>query len=71
MKLYEIQNNQWVKLLENSGGPIGTPPFNKGDKIFFRHVDGMYSLCTTDDSEIPNYDNALHLVAWAEVEIVE
>ena len=70
MKLYDVPRNTWIKVLDDTRTPVASPEIKKGDKIFFRHVDGMYSLCTLTDSEIPNYAEAVHLVAWAEVEVL-
>lgn len=36
-----------------------------GEELNFRSIDGMYSYCTRDDGEV------VHLVAWAEVEIIK
>ena len=69
MKLYEVENGTWIRLVQNLRVPPAAPQLNKGEKIFFHHIDGMYSLCTP--TEELDYDNALHLVAWAEVELVK
>jgi hypothetical protein len=34
------------------------------DELKFHHIDGMYSLCTNQKGE------PVHLVAWAEVELI-
>lgn len=51
MKLYEVRNNTWV--------------IWNGERIFFMHIDGMYSLCKDEKGDL------LHPVAFAEVEIDE
>ena len=51
MNLYDVPPNSKIK--------IG------GDILDFKHVDGMYSLCYTEDGE------PVHPVCWAEVEVVE
>jgi len=67
MKLYDVPDNTWVKVLEDIQVPHEGPGIKEGDIIFFRHIDGMYSFCTThDEDEINTYD-ILHLIAWAEV----
>ena len=45
--------------------PLGSPEINIGDELNFSHIDGMYSYCTTDNGQV------VHLVAWAEVEILD
>lgn len=50
-KLYNVPRNTTIRLGET--------------ELFFHHVDGMYSYCTTQDGDIA------HLAAWTEVEIVD
>jgi hypothetical protein len=50
-KLYDVPRNTWIEF--------------KGHKLFFHHIDGMYSLCEDKDKTI------VHLAAWADVEILE
>lgn len=66
MKLYDVPRETYVKVLENALVPPGSPKINKGDVIFFDHLDGMYSLCLDKDKKY-----YLHLSASAEVEIVK
>ena len=49
MKLYKV--------------PDDTKIIFRGAPLFFAHIDGMYSFCTTPDGEI------VHLNASAEVEL--
>ena len=63
MKLYEAPSKTNVRLLNDIATPPGAPELKKGDVIFFDHLDGMYSYCEKDG-------NVVHLVGWAEVEIV-
>ena len=63
MKLYDVPRNTKVRVLDDIATPIGSPEINKGDEIMFYHLDGMYSYCTINDTVV-------HLVGWAEVEIV-
>jgi hypothetical protein len=51
MELYDVPPNTRIR--------IGKA------ELDFKHIDGMYSLCYTDDKE------PVHLKAWTEVEIVE
>ena len=50
--LYEVPNKTWVKLED-------------GTKLFFDHVDGMYSFCKTEDDKI------VHPAAWTKVEVIK
>ena len=65
MKLYDVPNNTKVRVLAEIKVPPAAPPINKGDVIDFGHIDGMYSYCHNSEGEL------VHLVAWAEVEIVK
>lgn len=71
MKLYEVPNNTWIRVKTDTHVPPGARSVKEGEKIFFRKTNGMYSLCTLTDSELPIYSEAIHLVAWAEVEIID
>ena len=59
VKLYEVPKNSRIRIegLEVNG--VLTEELN------FHHVDGMYSLCITDDDEI------VHIAAFAECEVIE
>jgi hypothetical protein len=50
MKLYELPRNTWFKIAESQLS------------FFFHHIDGMYSLITTENGEVT------HFAAWTEVE---
>ena len=65
MKLHAVPNRTNVRILDDIQTPPGAPRLEKGDIIFFDHIDGMYSYCKNSAGEV------VHLVAWAEVEIVE
>lgn len=64
MKLYEVPVNTMVRLVEGATVPPDAQGLQVGQELFFRHVDGMYSLCFTADREI------VHPMASTEVEIV-
>ena len=66
MKLYECPRNVQVRVIggELAKTPIGSPRVEGEEIINFKHVDGMYSLCTNQKGE------TVHLAAWTEVEIV-
>ena len=51
MKLYEVPPRTWIKIA--------------GEKIFFDHLDGMYSYCLDEGG------NVVHISANAEVELLE
>lgn len=63
MKLHDVPDNTKIKVLDDIATPPGSPDIKKGDELLFRHIDGMYSCCISKD-------NIVHLVAWAEVEII-
>lgn len=66
MKLYEVPNNTQIRVLDDIAVPIAAPQIKKGDVLTFSHIDGMYSYCKN-----PTTKEIVHLVAWAEVEIVD
>ena len=51
MKLYQVKPKSWIKI--------------DGEKIFFDHLDGMYSYCLDEGG------NVVHINASAEVEVIE
>jgi hypothetical protein len=65
MQLYEVPNGSKIRVL----GDIKTPPASTkievNDVLEFSHVDGMYSRCKNSEGQ------EVHLVAWAEVEIIK
>jgi len=63
MKLHKVPNRTWVRVVESDKVPPGAPFPERGERIFFDHIDGMYSYCKRED------DSIIHLVAWQEVEI--
>ena len=50
MKLYQVKPKSWIKI--------------DGEKIFFDHLDGMYSYCLDEGG------NVVHINASAEVEVI-
>lgn len=64
MKLYEVPNNTKIRVVSDVKVPPCAPQISNGDVLKFHHIDGMYSYCTNINKEV------VHLVAWAEVEIV-
>lgn len=65
MKLYEAPRNTKVRLKSTESGPPASIAPEVGTEYYFKHIDGMYSLCM--DSE----GHYVHLPAWSEVEIVK
>ena len=65
MKLFNVPRNTWVRILADPKAPPSAPELNVGQPIKLHNIDGMYSYCTDTDG------NVVHLVAWAEVEIIE
>lgn len=79
-KLYDIPRNSYVRVLpqqseegetEDVKVPIASHEIEKGELIYFHHVDGMYSLCQKVDSETLEHGDTCHMAVWTEVEIVE
>jgi len=79
-KLYDIPRSSYVRVLaqedengnsENVGTPIGSHEIEKGELIYFSHVDGMYSLCQKVDEETLEHGDTCHMSAWTEVEVLE
>ena len=52
MKLYEVPRDSRIELSD-------------GTQLNFRRLDGMYSLCLTDDNE------PVHVAAWTEGAVVK
>ena len=65
MKLYDVPRNSRIKVVVNDKVPPEAAPINEGEELNFRSIDGMYSYCTRDNGDV------VHLVAWAEVKIIE
>ena len=65
MKLYDVPRNSKIRVLGDIKIPPAAQNIEEQEVLNFSHVDGMYSYCTRDNGEV------VHLVAWAEVEIVE
>jgi len=64
MKLYEVPNNTRIRVTGKIQSPPGAPVINVGDILEYHQLDGMYSYCLRGDEVV-------HLIAWADVEIVE
>ena len=68
MKLYNVPRNTWVRTVPGLPGkdvPPGAPTIEYGERIFFDHLDGMYSFCRKEDGTI------CHLAVWQDVMIDE
>lgn len=64
MKLYDVPRNSRIRVISDVKVPPAAPQIEEQEELNFRSVDGMYSYCTRDNGEV------VHLVAWADVEIV-
>jgi hypothetical protein len=64
-ELYLVPERTWVRVVDPDRVPPGAPVPEKGERVFFSHVDGMYSYCRREDGTV------IHLIAWQEVEIDE
>ncbi len=65
MELHNVPRNSRIKVISDVKVPPGASEITEGEELNFRSIDGMYSYCTRDNGEV------VHLVAWAEVEIIE
>jgi hypothetical protein len=65
MKLYDVPNNSKIKVIGDIKTPVDSPEIQENEELTFIKIDGMYSLCKNKDGEF------VHLVAWAEVEIIQ
>ena len=65
MKLHEVDNNTWVRLISDAETPIGCPIINAGMIVKFIKPDGMFSVCLTLGG------NILHPAMFSEVEVVD
>ena len=65
MQLHKVPNGTWIRVVNPDKVPPDAPVPNDGERIYFGHIDGMYSFCKREDGTI------IHLVAWQEVEIDE
>jgi|TARA_R110000796_G_scaffold7045_2_gene24568 hypothetical protein len=65
MELHNVPRNSRIKVISDIKVPPGAPEIEQGEELNFRSIDGMYSYCTRDNGEV------VHLVAWAEVEIIK
>jgi hypothetical protein len=63
-KLYDIPRKSKIRIVSGAKAPPDSRDFDEYEVLDFDHIDGMYSLCYDKDK------NPVHLVAWAEVEIV-
>lgn len=65
MKLYDAPANSWIRIRD----PLPTTPMcakrlQSEQVLYFYRIDGMYSYCKDESGD------AVHLVAWAEVEVL-
>lgn len=85
MELYNVPNKTYVRILphidvnldevktseSNVRIPVGAPTVNKGELIYFDHIDGMYSFCRKVNEETMEHGEICHIAAWTEVEVVD
>ncbi len=64
MKLYEIPRGSKIRVKSDIKVPPAAPAIEEEQILIFNNIDGMYSHC------LDLKGNVVHLVAWAEVEIV-
>lgn len=61
-KLYELENNRKIRVIENPTIPVSSPNVNENNILNFYYTDGMYSFCKNQNGDI------IHIAAWTEVE---
>ena len=64
MKLHEVPDGSLIRVISEAKTPPAHRDFANEEVLRFRHIDGMYSLCTDKNGD------PVHLVAWAEVEVI-
>ena len=64
MQLHKVRNGSRIRIVADAKSPPGAPPFDVGQELEFRHIDGMYSYCKDDSG------NVVHLAAWTDVDVV-
>ena len=64
-KLHEVPDGTKIRVRGEIKVPPAAPLIEVGEILHFNHIDGMYSHC------IDIHGNVVHLVAWADVEIVD
>lgn len=64
IQLHKVPNGSKVQVRSESKCPPDHRDFIPGEIITFHHIDGMFSKCTDSSGK------TVHLVAWAEVDIV-
>ena len=65
MELHEVPRGSKIRVKSDIKVPPGAPEIQEEQILIFNHVDGMYSHC------LDLKGNTVHLVAWAEVEIID
>jgi hypothetical protein len=65
MQLHEVPRGSKIKVKSDIKVPPGAPEIQEEQILIFNHIDGMYSHC------LDLKGNTVHLVAWAEVEIID
>lgn len=65
MKLFDVPRYSYIRVLGEILTPVEGKETSAGNILKFLSLDGMYSRCRDEDGEI------VHLVAWADVELVD
>ncbi len=65
MELHKAPCKTWVRVVADNMNPPASITTEIDDRIWFDHLDGMYSYCLTEQGDV------VHLVAWTDVEIIE
>lgn len=65
MKLYELPNRSFFRLLADETVPPAAPAVTTGEVYYLGNIDGMYSYCRDRNGHV------VHVIASAEVEAVD
>lgn len=64
MQLHHVTPGSLIRVIGDAKAPPCHREFKQGEELTFKHIDGMYSYCVDEQM------NVVHLVAWAEVEVI-
>lgn len=65
MKLHDCPRNSLIRAISDIQVPPAGGSIQEQEILKFHHLDGMYSYCTNKAGEV------VHLVAWADIEIID
>jgi hypothetical protein len=73
-ELHEVPRDSYVMISSEQEDdikvPVGSTQIEKGDILYFSHIDGMYSLCYIVDKDTLEIGESCHIAAWTKVEVI-